>query len=470
MLSPWVLTSLLLSLHSWAFDPQWITSEIRKAHLSPESLSLYAEVDDKVVFTHRADQAMIPASTTKILTAAAVLHSLDPAIHFTTELAATAPIQDGVLHGDLYLHGGGDPSFVSESMWVLVNELTRTGLHRIEGQIVVDDSLFDTVRFDSTRDPSRNDRAYDAPIGAMSMNWNSVNVYVRPQAQEGLPAAVFADPETNYIRLVNKTKTVSGTRVEVQVSRKGKVMDDDDTVDAGDELIVEGRIGIHAPEKVIYKNISHPDLWSGYNLQSFLKQRGIVVSGGVRSGSRPASANTMAHVDSKPLALIIADMLKFSNNFVAEMLTKQMALKAGPGPATLNHGLEVLRNYLQSIGLDPVKAIVVNPSGFSRENHISARDLDRAVEAVRGDFLIFPELMAALPISGRDGTLKNRMKTIPQKVRAKTGQLNGVAALAGFFQSSHNKTGTFAFIFNGAIASGPVARAFMDHLCEVLVQ
>jgi D-alanyl-D-alanine carboxypeptidase/D-alanyl-D-alanine-endopeptidase (penicillin-binding protein 4) len=302
------------------------------------------------------------------------------------------------------------------------------------------------------------------------MNWNSVNVYVRPVEKEGAPAAVFADPETTYIRLVNKTKTVSGSRVEVQVSRKGKVLDDDDTLDAGDELIVEGRIGIHAPEKVIYKNISHPELWSGHNLVSFLKQRGITVSGSVRAGLRPSSATVLAHLDSKPLALIIADMLKFSNNFVAEMLTKQLALKAGPPPGSLNRGLEVIHAFMQSMGLDLNRAVIVNPSGFSRQNHMTAKDLAFFLSAVKKDFKIYPELAAALPIGGRDGTLKKRMKAFPQVVRAKTGQLTGVAGLAGYIQRPDADIGIFAFIYNGGPAGADAARSFMDHLCEVLSQ
>ncbi|NJL24201.1 MAG: hypothetical protein HC902_02800 [Calothrix sp. SM1_5_4] len=133
-----------------------------------------------LVFGVNEQKDFIPASITKIATAAAVLQRLGPSFKFQTTLWSSGTVKEGVLKGDLILKGGGDAGFVSETMWFLVNEFTRTGVRRIEGDLIVDDGDFDAIRADSSRDPERVDRAYDAPVGAMSFNWNSINIFIRP--------------------------------------------------------------------------------------------------------------------------------------------------------------------------------------------------------------------------------------------------------------------------------------------------
>src|SRR5690606_2416139 len=130
---------------------------------------------------------------------AGVLQVFTPGSKFETHLMSDAVIKNGVLEGNLYFKGGGDPSFVSEKMWYLVNEFTRNRVKEISGQVIVDDSLFDTERFDLGRDPNRVNRAYDSPIGAASFNWNAVNVFIRPGDKPGAPALVVADPVSPYL-------------------------------------------------------------------------------------------------------------------------------------------------------------------------------------------------------------------------------------------------------------------------------
>src|SRR5262249_32928182 len=152
----------------------------------------------------------------------------------------------------------------------------RSGIKSIDGDIVVDDSLFDTQRFDASRMSSRVDRAYDAPVGAMSFNWNSVNVFVRPADKAGEPATVWIDPDNEYIKLVGNVQTVSNSKaLNVNIERE------DDTKRSADVIHVSGQIGMGQPEYVQFKNITRPDIWSGYNLRAFLAQRGITVKGNV---------------------------------------------------------------------------------------------------------------------------------------------------------------------------------------------
>ncbi len=412
------------------------------------------------VYGLNEQQDFIPASVTKLATASAVLQKLGPSFKFQTTLWTTGSLKNGALDGDLILKGGGDAGFVSETMWFLVNELKRTGIKKIEGGIVVDDSDFDTVRADPSRDPERVDRAYDAPVGAMSFNWNSINIYVRP-GPVGQAPQVYIDPLTDYYKVENHAKTTSKNGADLQISR------------VGGQVIVNGSIGVGHDEVVAYKNVDDPVDWSGRNLIFFLQQRGISVSGQVKAGKKPSSARLLAKADSKPLSQNIADMLKFSNNYVAEMLAKDLAAQNGTVPATLSAGMQLVQKHLTvNVGLDASRFSLLNPSGLSRKNHIKPRDLAEILVQAQRNFPTFAELLSALPLAGIDGTLKKRMIGTPAEgwVRAKTGLLTGVVALAGYAGRRDGESKAFAFIYNGNAEQGEKVRHLFDALATELVQ
>ncbi len=419
------------------------------------------------LFSQNGGAKFIPASLSKLVTAAAILHDLHPGYRYKTQLVSAAKVKDGgVLAGDLVLKGGGDPSFVSENMWFLVNEFTRSGIVAVEGDVVVDDSRFDAVRIGEDRESVRVDRAYDAPVGAMSMNWNSVNVYIRPGAKAGDPARVTVDPDSPYLRLVNGATTgAPGAAKSISVSRSSEKGFD------GDVIRVSGRVAAGASEAVVYKSVTHPDLYAGHNLIVFLKQRGVTVRGAVKRGRAPESAAPLATYESKPLALIVADMSKFSNNYVAEMLVKNLAAENGVVPATMPAGMARLEKYLERVGLKKEEYAFINASGFSRGNRMTPAQLGRLLEAMREDFTSYPEFLTSLPIGGVDGTLKNRLRNTAGErwVRAKTGLLNGVVGLAGYAGKPDGGVRAFVFIYNGG-GKEDQARALFDRMAAALAE
>lgn len=418
-------------------------------------------------FAQNAEKPFLPASLSKLVTAGAILSRLQPDHKFKTQLLGDVQPKNGVLSGSLYLKGGGDPSFVSENMWFLVNELTRAGVTSIEGDIVVDDTRFDKVRFGEDRQKERVDRAYDAPIGAMSMNWNSVNVYVRPGEKVGDKLRVFADVMSPYLKIRNETRTTAaGKGKTVGVERQSEKGFD------GDVLVVSGAMAVDQPEFVIYKSISQPDKWAGYNLMEFLKQRGIQVKGGVHVGVAPTAAQVLATSESKPLAMIVADMAKWSNNYVAEMLVKNLSAEAGEAPASMSGGMAKVHDYLDSLGLPRGSYEFINAAGFTRENRLTPLQLGRFLEMVHSDFTIFPEYLSSLPIAGVDGTLRSRMKNSNAQrwVRAKTGLLNGTVGLAGYAGRANGVIVTFAFIYNGAAGREDRARALFDRMAAQIAE
>lgn len=436
-------------------------SIIKRSKLKLDDFGIFVGTDAKTPMIERnSSKQLIPASVTKLLTAGAVLEHFPPGTKFKTQLVSEAKIDKGSLRGALYLKGAGDPSFVSETMWVLVNNFLRTGVKTVEGDIVVDDSLFDQQRFDDSRQSQRVDRAYDAPTGAMSFNWNSVNIYVRP-GKPGEKAEVYLDPENDYLRLTNKVKTVSGGTNEVIADRKEN--------GSGDLITVSGKIGAGSNEMVIYKNVMRPDLWSGSNLKSFLRQRGIEVKGRVRAATAPSSAKVLAEVESKPIEQILADMNKFSNNYVAEMLTKQLGTIKG-APGTIEKGMDVIHDFLKSLGIPKNDFIVINPSGFTRDNRFSALTMWKVLASMQEHFQMAPEFISSLPIAGVDGTMKRRMKASngERAVRAKTGLLNGVVSLAGYAGRKDGKVIPFVFLYNGNADDSHVRRTVDQILIKII--
>ncbi len=455
-----VLILVSYSAQGQSFN-DWTLSLIKKNKLNPDHFAFHwAKPDGTVILQHRSDVLMLPASISKIATASAVLQSFAPGTKFKTQLKSSAKIEDGKLKGSLFLVGGGDPSFVSENMWFLVNSFKRTNVKEVTGDICVDDSLFDSVRFDESRESVRVDRAYDAPVGAMSFNWNSMNVFVRP-TKASQEALVILDPENDYLKLDNMVKTKKSGAAEIQVDRNWNEKTKTDIVK------VRGQIGENQKEAVIFANISQPDLWAGANLKSFLGQRGIQVTGSIKNCIASDSMEVLAEVESKPIEAILSDMNKFSNNFVAEMLTKNLATLTQK-PATLKAGVARIQKHLKDLGFDLQKDFVIlNPSGLTRDNKMTSYAMWRLLMIREKDFATMPEFIMSLPISGVDGTLKRRMKDelTFRQVRAKTGLLNGVVSLAGYATDSNGLPIPFTFIYNGPGDSSR-ARLVMDQMFE----
>jgi serine-type D-Ala-D-Ala carboxypeptidase/endopeptidase (penicillin-binding protein 4) len=430
---------------------QQLNQVITKHGLSKEHLSIEVSAGSKKIFALNSDQKMIPASVTKILTSYASLKTFPLNHKFKTELYF-----DGE---NLYIKGGGDPSFVSENMWFLVNEFVRKNIKSVK-DIVVDDFLFDQVRYDQSRESVRVDRSYDAPVGAMSFNWNSINIFVKP-GLKNQTADVYLDPANSYFKLINKTNTNDNK------SAKDLIIDMNQ-----DQKIITVRGDVHSKndEKAYFKNVSDPVIWTAENLKYFLMQRNINVTGKLRSGRLPDTANKVATSESKSINQILIDMNKFSNNFVAEMLTKNLAAYAGEKSAKLSTGIQIIRQELQKIGLTEKEIFIENPSGFSRDNKFTAAGLNKVLEVIQNDFQIFPGFVESLPILGIDGTLKKRMKNskIEGLVRAKTGYLDGVISLSGYAGRDDGEILHFTFLYNGPRDMKLVQETFDQMLVQIL--
>jgi D-alanyl-D-alanine carboxypeptidase/D-alanyl-D-alanine-endopeptidase (penicillin-binding protein 4) len=382
-----------------------------------------------------ADALINPASNAKMVTSSAALATLKPEYRFKTEYYANGPIKDGVLYGNLVVKGYGDPSITSERLVKVANELYLMGVERITGSVIVDDSWFDSNEeargWELEEAP---DRAYAAPVSAVSVNFNAVAVYLRPGSGVGSPARVVVDPPTERVVLRGEVMTEAVGRGVRLVSQKN----DEETIPGrphdGTLLTIEGSMGVRDAPARIYRRVYDPTRHFGSVLTSFLQSRGVKMRHNVVKGEVPAGSRMILVDKSRPLKEVVDDLMHYSNNILAEALIKQMGAEVKGAPGTFENGLAVARDYLETVvGFAPGSYIFENGSGLNDVNRITARQLAQLTRHVSQDYEIATEWFTSMAVAGTQGTIGFRMKDTPAKrrLRAKTGTLRGVSALSG---------------------------------------
>ncbi len=427
---------------------------------------------DESVFSYHGTDLLKPASNMKLVTTLAALKYLGPQYRFKTKLYTDGRIKNGMLQGNLYVKGFGDPLLVSEQLWYLVNDVKRLGFREVQGDLILDDSFFDTIRTVRDGDSSTQngkDRAYDAPLGALSVNFNTTAIYVYPGAKVGKRAVVVVDPDNTYVKVINRSKTLrNSAAMTLEVSREvGKTHKA-----PNDTIVVTGGIPLDHTGKRFYRNISQPLFYAATLFRRFLKEQGLIVRGRDQFKVVPSSAKELWVYESRPLREVVGDLNKISNNFVAEQILKTMAAELKQPPGSTDKGLEILQEFLKEVGVQD-RVQLVNGSGLSSENLMSAAQLVEVLKYGYRHFGLFPEYMSSMGIVGVDGTVGSRLhQTVAQgRVRAKTGSLFGVSALSGYLSTLDNETLAFSMIMNDPQDRTELLQSTQDkillELCEL---
>ncbi|MCZ0932656.1 MAG: D-alanyl-D-alanine carboxypeptidase/D-alanyl-D-alanine-endopeptidase [Oligoflexia bacterium] len=432
--------------------PLQIQKEIKKQALKTNSLGMIisqikSNSEISPVYKLNENKLFIPASLVKIASLS-VLYDLYPISYtFKTSFVSSANIRKGALLGDLVLKGGGDSSFTSEHLWKLVNNLTRSGLKKVEGDLLIDDSLY-------KKEPALpySERSYLALSSASSFNWNSVAFYIRPAQKLHQPALVFANPQNSYVEVVNKVKTGKKNKIFIKrraISSKKEVFE------------IKGEINISGKEIVKYRNITKPALWLGHNVISFLNQRGLKVTGKVKKGACKGSCRELAEWESRPFPFHAYNMMKYSSNFIARMLVSHLPLLKGKNKGDLNQGMKKIRNHLKTTA-SINNFQMIEPSGLNRKNKFTPLDLQKILIQSEKKYYR-PEMFFSYPLAQGKGTLSKRFEQLSSSayVRAKTGSLYGILGLAGWAGDKNNKY-VFVFIFNGRAGQSAKAQDLFD--------
>ncbi|MBS0651656.1 MAG: D-alanyl-D-alanine carboxypeptidase/D-alanyl-D-alanine-endopeptidase [Verrucomicrobia bacterium] len=409
-------------------------------HIGIEVVSL---TTGKTIYAHNAGHLFMPASTMKLITGAAALEILGSNYRFLTKIYADGPIEKGTLKGNLWIKGSGDPELSTASLEDLVFQLKLKGIQRIHGNIYIDRSDFDGVAQGPgwTWDDGAVD--WNSPLDALTINHSCVNVCIKPNACCDLPAEVHVQPKTSYVTVENHALTTDISE-NLQVERRWRTKEN--IIDVSGSIVKEQEV-----QKFMIP-VELPHLYAASVFRDLLDQNGIKFKGAIEEKTIGSNLAELASHASRPLFEMVVEMMKESDNLIADTLFKKMGQRTFEAPGSWENGSEAVNSFLKDkVGIDPSNTVIVDGSGLSRYNLLSPHQIIALLMWVDRQGTSAAEFMVSLPISGVDGTLKNRMTdpAIKGKVRAKTGSLMGVSTIAGYATTEKGETIAFSIMMSG---------------------
>jgi D-alanyl-D-alanine carboxypeptidase/D-alanyl-D-alanine-endopeptidase (penicillin-binding protein 4) len=402
--------------------------------------------------------ALNPASNTKVLTAAAVLDRMGPDFRFSTALLGR--IENGNI-APLVLRGDGDPSLEADELWQLASALRQLGVRKIDG-ILVDQSRFDEQYVPPGFAAQPNEWApFRAPVSAVSLERNSVTLNVVP-GKPGSPATVWFDPPgfVDVRGAVTTRAGAAGDGVRLTLSPNGTRL----------AAEVAGFVGEGPPRLRFSKRVDDPRRYAGYVLADILRAMQIEVKGDIGLGGAAAHSR-ITYVESAPLAVLVRELGKNSDNFYAETLLKALGGWSRTTPATSRDGAEAVGTWLKDIGALDTGFRMTNGSGLFDANRVSAWTLAAVLRHAYQSPRIGADFVAELAVGGVDGTLRSRFKARGEgrTIRAKTGTLDQVVALSGYVLAPPGKSPVaFSFIADGVAGKHTEARTHIDQCVEAI--
>lgn len=403
------------------------------------------------LLSHRADIPRQPASVIKVLTGWLVLEGLGAEYRWVTRAYLGGELRNGVLFGPLILQGGGDPRLVMERVWLFQHRMRERGLEEIRGGLVIDDRWLPADDLPVEGFEADRHRSFSASPYALLMNFQSVRAIVEPDLQTNRVIARL-EPPLSGVELVNRVRLTGGRCGGFQ---RGVAIRIAGTGDNRVEL--DGSYSRRCKTYSLSRRALTGPAYAYGLFDSLWREGGGELSGGYRRGSAPEATEPWLEFKSEFAFQAVRYMNKHSNNVMARQLLLTLGAEWFGPPATLDKARRAAGEVLAREGLQLPSLVLDNGSGLSRISRISAADLGRILlHAGRGPR--HAELMASLPIAGRDGTLTRTYRQTPFSGRAhiKTGSLNGVSAIAGTLVTGNGRRlAVVAMLEHTLAAKGP---------------
>jgi D-alanyl-D-alanine carboxypeptidase/D-alanyl-D-alanine-endopeptidase (penicillin-binding protein 4) len=446
-----VLAALFMSCAAFAALPEPVERALREAGVPPAAASIYVRElgRESPIIGHRATLAMSPASTMKIVTTLVGLDVLTPGYSWATTFHTTARIDGGVLRGPLFIKGSGDPKFTSESLQSVIVALRARGIRDIGGDIVLDRSRFARIVHDAAAFDGLPRRPYNVGPDALLFNYKSVGFRLTP-LPDGTVRLITDGAPPDGLTIVNKMRTVTGACPTDWRSRAQAEFDDRGNAVTA---IFSGAYPVDCGERDWYVSLfDHTGLLAGMFARMW-RDAGGTWNGTMKEGAVPKTARLLHTHTSAPLASMVTDINKFSNNVMARQLLLTIDAEISKRPAQAKRAGRVIRDWAKARGFDLPDLVIENGSGLSRTERISAKSLANMLEyGLTAPFA--SDFVSSLPLAATDGTLSKRFVNQPAEGMAylKTGTLTGVKALAGYLLLPGDRRLLFVGFINHANA------------------
>lgn len=405
----------MIPLQSW--------SAVSFGRLPPNQTAIYVAdlKTGQILYQHRADVAINPASTMKLVTGYVALKQLGPNYQWLTQWRSDAAIENGTLKGHLYWYGSGNPVFDQRDLQQMQAQLQAKGIRKINGRLILDRSIWSNTGSADNFLADQNEVFVTPPdphMLAYRVWW--LTIATNNQAQ---PVVMVDPPLPNVvvqqqIKLHNHNIPCPSVRQFVHTKFDGVT------------LQIQGKVPASCLKKSWFINTNKLSAaeFAAHSFRAWWQQNNNDI--GFSIGTLPKNTRVLASHRSKPLSDIVADMNKYSNNTIARTLFLRLGEKRQGD--TIYNAKALTLQTLQQAHIDTSKLQLENGSGLSRKERVSARLLGQLLQsAYQSSFA--PQFISSLPIGGVDGTLKTRFKNTGGQWHLKTGTLKNVNALAGYW-------------------------------------
>ncbi|CAG4884639.1 D-alanyl-D-alanine carboxypeptidase [Georgfuchsia toluolica] len=420
--------------------PAPVVAELKAAGIPASAVGIVVQQVGKraALIELNPRQAMNPASAMKLITTWAALEMLGPALTWTTRAYIQGTLADGILYGDLIIQGSGDPRLTQEQFWLLLRQLRARGLRQIKGDLVLDRSAFAPIAQDTAFD-DKPLRPYNVAPDALLLNFKAVRLTLIPRGER---IVLSAEPPLTDLNIVNLMRTVPGECGEWKDGLRAEQTEHEGRY----QLALSGSYPAACSEQDWNLGVlSHRD-YAAAVFRDLWRELGGTLDGAVRDGTTPSAAQPMAVIESPPLAEIVRDINKYSNNVMARELFLSLARDK---PATLPGAAAAVKQWLADRNIAAPELVLDNGAGLSRHERISAATLAQLLQDAAASPLM-PEFVASLPLAAVDGTMKKRLKDdgIAGHAHIKTGTLDGIKTMAGYVLDARGRTMIVVFLVN----------------------
>ncbi|MDT8836688.1 D-alanyl-D-alanine carboxypeptidase/D-alanyl-D-alanine-endopeptidase [Paraburkholderia fungorum] len=447
--------------------PQSVMVGLQRAHVPLSSISVVVEkVGDRTpILALNAAKPMMPASTMKLVTTYSGLSILGPDYRWRTNAYADGTLDaNGVLHGNLYIQGTGDPKLVPEELIDLVQKIHKAGITGVDGALVLDKRYFDP----STRDlPPFDDDAtapYNVGPDPLLYAFKSLSFTLTPSPDGTVTIDVL--PALSQLQIDNHMRAVNGPcRGDAASVSPTVTPQPNGTVVASFDGDYSVRCG---PRTLNVAVLDHTAFFAGGFL-ALWQQTGGTFTGATREGAVPAGARLVATHQGPVLSDIVRDINKFSNNTMARNLFLTIGATEERPPATPAKSARAIEAFLRRDSVDMQDLTLDNGSGLSRDEHVSALSLADLLQRANAS-PVAQVFVESLPIAGVDGTMRNRLTNqgAGGNAHIKTGTLRDVRAIAGYVASADGNSYVVVSLINDPHSEA--ARAAHDALLEWVYQ
>lgn len=436
--------------------PEAVVRELKKVGIPMDAVGVYVQPlsgsgRSRIPAIRLNDNTpFVPASIMKVVTTYAALEILGPAYRWKTAAYLKGTQNGDVLNGDLIFKGGGDPKFNLESFWLFLRQIRSKGIREIRGDLVLDRGAFEARYFDPAAFDNDPFRPYNASPDALLLNHKALEVTFRPNGLDGTVDVLVSPPLDGIMISPPVLKDVGGCNgwqkeINLRFSERQAVFEGQYPLSCGEQIwfISPYSMGDSSFFKAVFAN-----LW---------KELGGTFTGQVRDESTPPDALLLAEWLSPPLSEVIRDVNKYSNNVMARHVLMAVGAQSSNGPASPERGAFAVRSFLASKGIALNGLQIENGSGLSRTERISPQTMGHILVTAYHS-AVMPELMASLPIAGRDGTLWRSMRqtSLAGKAHLKTGTIQDVRAIAGYVLAASGERYAVVFVVNHPNAASAI--------------